>query len=126
MLRDMFCTDCSLQFNKKIVYDLHLSLVHEEKTTIKQEPNNCELTSQDTSETYKRNHSEDKQSQVLQSTCNDKDGKSQGKSVKLEIKTEFKQEFKQEPFEDTNENFDPPSVNENRYNSTKSSFAVRK
>ena len=80
---------------------------------IKQEPNNCELTSQDTSETYKRNHSEDKQSQVLQSTCNDKDGKSQGKSVKLEINTEFKQEFKQEPFEDTNENFDPPSVNEN-------------
>ena len=46
MLRDMFCTECSLQFNKKIVYDLHLSLVHGKKTNIKQEPNNCEKTSE--------------------------------------------------------------------------------
>ena len=48
MLRDLFCTECSLQFNKKIVYDLHLSLVHGKKTNIKQEPNNCEETSEGT------------------------------------------------------------------------------
>ena len=47
MLRDMFCMECSLQFNKKIVYDLHLSLVHGKKTGIKQEPNNSEVTSED-------------------------------------------------------------------------------
>ena len=47
MLRDMFCTECSLQFNKKIVYDLHLSLVHGKMTNIKQEPNNCEISAED-------------------------------------------------------------------------------
>ena len=47
VLRNMFCTECSLQFNKKIVYDLHLSLVHGKKTSIKQEPNNSEVTSED-------------------------------------------------------------------------------
>ena len=57
MLRDMFCTDCSLQFNKKIVYDLHLSLVHGKKTNIKQEPNNCEITSE-VSETLHENQIE--------------------------------------------------------------------
>ena len=46
-LRDMFCTECSLQFDKIIVYDLHLSLVHRKRINIKQEPNNCELTSVD-------------------------------------------------------------------------------
>ena len=43
----MFCTECSLQFNKKIVYDLHLSLVHGKKAGIKQEANNSEVTSED-------------------------------------------------------------------------------
>ena len=47
MLRDMFCKECSLQFNKTIVYNLHLSLVHGKRTNIKQEPNNCEITSED-------------------------------------------------------------------------------
>ena len=47
VLRNMFCTECSLQFNKKIVFDLHLSLVHGIRTKIKQEPNNCEITSED-------------------------------------------------------------------------------
>ena len=60
MLRDMFCMDCSLQFNKKIVFDLHLSLVHEKKTSIKQEPKNCKSTSEDTSETINENHSADR------------------------------------------------------------------
>ena len=59
MLRDMFCNECSLQFNKKIVFDLHLSLVHGKKMNIKQEPNNCELTSEDT-ETINENHNADK------------------------------------------------------------------
>ena len=47
MLRDMFCTQCSLQFNKNIVYDLHLSLVHGKRTNIDQGPNSCEITSED-------------------------------------------------------------------------------
>ena len=47
VLRNMFCTECSLQFNKKIVFDLHLSLVHGKMTNIKQEPSNCEITSDD-------------------------------------------------------------------------------
>ena len=47
VLRNMFCKECSLQFNKKIVFDLHLSLVHGKRTNIKQEPNNCEITLED-------------------------------------------------------------------------------
>ena len=47
VLRNMFCKECSLQFNKKIVFDLHLSLVHGKRTNIKQEPNNCKITSED-------------------------------------------------------------------------------
>ena len=31
MSRDFFCERCSLQFGKKYVFDLHLSLVHGEK-----------------------------------------------------------------------------------------------
>ena len=47
ILRNMFCKECSLQFNKKVVYDLHLTLVHGKMTYIKQEPTNCEITSED-------------------------------------------------------------------------------
>ena len=28
---DLFCDNCSLQFDKKIVYDIHLSVVHKIK-----------------------------------------------------------------------------------------------
>ena len=38
MLRHLFCEECSLQFGKKYVFDLHLSLVHGEKMTVKVEP----------------------------------------------------------------------------------------
>ena len=38
MLRDFFCNKCSLQFDKKYVFDLHLSLVHGEKIEVKSEP----------------------------------------------------------------------------------------
>ena len=38
MLRHLFCEKCSLQFGKKYVFDLHLSLVHGEKIEIKSEP----------------------------------------------------------------------------------------
>ena len=33
--RDLFCTQCLLQFDKKSVFDLHLSLVHGKKVEIK-------------------------------------------------------------------------------------------
>ena len=37
--RDWYCQKCSLQFDKKSVFDLHLSLVHGEKLEIKVEQN---------------------------------------------------------------------------------------
>ena len=42
---DFFCKKCSLQFGKKYVYDLHLSLVHGEKMEVKTEPPNSEKNS---------------------------------------------------------------------------------
>ena len=38
-MKDNFCEECALQFGKKLVFDLHLSLVHGKKTIIKTEPN---------------------------------------------------------------------------------------
>ena len=38
LIRDLYCYECSLQFDKKYVFDLHLSLVHGKKLDIKQEP----------------------------------------------------------------------------------------
>ena len=35
--QDLFCIQCKLQFGKKIVFDLHLSLVHNKKVEIKTE-----------------------------------------------------------------------------------------
>ena len=35
--QDLFCNQCKLQFGKKIVYDLHLSLVHNQKVEVKTE-----------------------------------------------------------------------------------------
>ena len=37
--RDWYCQDCSLQFDNKTVFDLHMSLVHKEKLIIKEEQN---------------------------------------------------------------------------------------
>ena len=34
----LFCELCSLQFEKKYVFDLHMSLVHEKEIKIKKEP----------------------------------------------------------------------------------------
>ena len=39
---NLFCEKCSLQFDKKYVFDLHLSLVHGEKIEVKNEPLVCE------------------------------------------------------------------------------------
>ena len=30
-LKDWYCNNCSLQFNKKSVFDMHLSIVHNQK-----------------------------------------------------------------------------------------------
>ena len=35
--QDFFCTQCSLQFGKKYVFDVHLSLVHGKKIVIANE-----------------------------------------------------------------------------------------
>ena len=58
ILRDFFCEECSLQFGKKLVFDLHLSLVHGKETKIKQEPNTCGITAEE-SETSVSNHKVD-------------------------------------------------------------------
>ena len=34
----LYCTKCSLQFDKKIIFDMHLSIVHKETIDIKKEP----------------------------------------------------------------------------------------
>ena len=38
ILSDLYCEKCSLQFNKKYVFDLHLSLVHGKEIKVKTEP----------------------------------------------------------------------------------------
>ena len=38
ILKELFCEKCTLQFNKKCVFDLHLDLVHGEMIKIKKEP----------------------------------------------------------------------------------------
>ena len=38
ILKDFYCELCSLQFDKKYVFDLHMSLVHGKKIKIKKEP----------------------------------------------------------------------------------------
>ena len=36
---DLYCVKCSLQFDKKIIFDMHLNVVHKEKIDIKEEAN---------------------------------------------------------------------------------------
>ena len=38
LMRDLYCYQCSLQFDKKYIFDVHLSFVHGEKLDIKEEP----------------------------------------------------------------------------------------
>ena len=38
ILRDLFCELCKLQFNKKVVYDMHQLVVHGKTHKIKEEP----------------------------------------------------------------------------------------
>ena len=38
IVKDFYCELCSLQFDKKYVFDLHMSLVHGKKIEIKNEP----------------------------------------------------------------------------------------
>ena len=37
LMRDLYCYECSLQFDTKHVFDVHLSVVHDKKLEIKQE-----------------------------------------------------------------------------------------
>ena len=36
IIRDFFCEMCSLQFDKKAVYDIHMSFVHKKMDDIKE------------------------------------------------------------------------------------------
>ena len=40
--RDFYCSRCSLQFNNKSIFDMHLSIVHKENVEIKEEPKSFE------------------------------------------------------------------------------------
>ena len=40
-LDDLYCEKCSLQFDKKYEYDLHLTLAHEQEIKVKKEPKTC-------------------------------------------------------------------------------------
>ena len=53
-MKDFFCEKCTLQFDKKYVFDLHLSLVHGEEIKVKSEPKICEENSQK----YEKNYSD--------------------------------------------------------------------
>ena len=35
---DLYCKKCSLQFDKKVIFNVHLSIVHKEQIDIKEEP----------------------------------------------------------------------------------------
>ena len=58
MWSELFCKNCNLQFDKKYVFDLHLSLVHGEKIEIKNEPLKCKEVFQEpqTSENLSSDH----------------------------------------------------------------------
>ena len=38
ILQDLFCFLCSLQFDKKAIYDMHVKIIHGWEIKIKQEP----------------------------------------------------------------------------------------
>ena len=54
--RDLFCMQCLLQFDKKYVFDLHLSLVHDKKVEIKTELNSDFSESQVDADTISKDH----------------------------------------------------------------------
>ena len=39
----LFCDECSLQFDKKIVYDIHLSIVHKKKDKVEIEEKTIQI-----------------------------------------------------------------------------------
>ena len=47
-LMDSYCVKCLLQFDKKIIFNMHMSIVHKEMIEIKEEPTNIEKESEET------------------------------------------------------------------------------
>ena len=47
-LMDSYCVKCSLQFDKRIIFDMHMSIMHKEMIEIKEEPTNIEKESEET------------------------------------------------------------------------------
>ena len=45
----LYCEKCSLQFDKKIVYDIHLSFVHKINIEVKSEEKSIEIKEEDAS-----------------------------------------------------------------------------
>jgi hypothetical protein len=87
MNKDFFCKNCKLQFGKKYVFDLHLSLVHgQQMIELKPEPIDCEENFQE-SEIFEKYYS-----------------KIQGQKIEL----------KAEPI-DCEENFQEPEIFEKDY-----------
>ena len=65
--KEFFCEECALQFGKKLVFDLHLSLVHGKKTNIKTEPN---ISDTQESEELFPSHKNNKYKYAKCETCN--------------------------------------------------------
>ena len=80
LIRDIYCYDCSLQFDTKCVFDIHLSVVHGEKLDIKQESDSqpsvihkeLEIKHQDEENTQKN---ESKRKKVSMKTASGQKGK---------------------------------------------------
>ena len=53
----LYCEKCSLQFDKKIVYDIHLSFVHKMNIEVKSEEKTIEIKENDAGSIQKGNNS---------------------------------------------------------------------
>ena len=51
----LFCDKCLLQFDKKIVFDIHLSFVHKMSIKIESEENSIEIKNEDTDSAFQTN-----------------------------------------------------------------------
>ena len=90
LMRDLYCFECSLQFDIKYVYDVHFSVVHGEKLDIKQDPDYYQSSGVVGSPEFKT------ENQDVEDICENESKKA--KRIKVSTKTssgiEVKEQFK--------------------------------
>ena len=69
-MRDCYCDRCSLQFDKKYVFDLHLSLVHGENIEVKKETLISKENSQESQMSEKQFPKSEVEKQLQCDECN--------------------------------------------------------